>query len=154
MYKQRLSKRQINTINFLKESKLDILYIRTESGYLTHVSIDNYTFCEHGAGLIYYRERNLSKKEQLCTTCLGMIHRYYVNPPVSSYREPTFYNVKYRCSMVIRKKEKMNKTNRCSRTTNGAFNSMCSQHTECFSKYLHKYTSFSSDVCKLICKLL
>jgi len=153
-YAERHRNRQQQIIAILKESKCDVWYVKTETGNFTHIVIDDYTFCSHSTGLISYWDRCPNTKANFCWKCYRNVQYSSYLTSETIYYYPNLYKASWRCSAIVKKKGKGKKKKRCSKTTNGPFDSFCLQHEKCFLKHLHKYISVSPDVCKLICGLL
>lgn len=150
---ERRRKRQKKIICTLEDSKYDVWYIKKETGYLTHLSIDGITVCPYSSGLVSFWDRYPNTETNFCWDCLRNIYKFYLKPPRRKNMRwiPKEYEVKWRCSAIVNKK---GKKKRCFKTSDSPFNSFCLQHKKCFLKHIQKYTSISQDVCKLIISLL
>jgi len=145
-----------------KLSKIDndVWYIKTETGHIEHIAIDDVTHCnEARSRLISQWSRNHIPGSSICYPCMNIVTFQYLkdNDNDNLYyhnMSPSNYGIAWRCTAMVKKKGKGKKLKRCSNCSGGPDESFCSQHNKCFMKYINKYISVSQDVSKLIYKLL
>ena len=141
----------------LTKTNNDVFFIKTETGCVIHISINNETFCSNGAKLIsYFFKIPLlysieNKGTRICNSCLIQALQIFKN---SNYRPDVTYMLSFRCDAIIKVKGKGKKVRRCLNKKISFEENFCTQHNKCFLAYINKYISVSNDVSKLICKLL
>ena len=137
---------RIDRINKLKDDAKEeycVLFTRTETGIITHIVVDEITYCKNGTSpLVYYKE-TLDKEDNLCYNCSSSF-----NFDIKREHEVEYYPVSWRCIM------KTNKKKLCKKSTTSRFDKFCKQHTNSIIKRLYKSTNITEDVLKIIIKMM
>lgn len=142
-------------MELLTTSNNDVRFIQTENGAITHISVNNVTFCADGSRLMFYCSKIpplYAIHNYICYVCLHWSSRICGDNifPHDTYR------VSLRCNAMVKAKGKGKgkKIKRCLNNIKGHDESFCNQHNKCFLAYINKYISVSNDVAKIIHKLL
>jgi hypothetical protein len=146
-------------LNCLTNTDNDILFIKTETGCIMHISVNNETFCSGGARLMFYWSKTpppysiKHKYTYICNVCKSWALKICKD---STYRPYITYAISLRCDAMVKVKGKGKgkKIKRCLNTAISTDESFCTVHNKCFLAYINKYISVSNDVAKLIRKLL
>lgn len=131
------------TIKKLKKNH-NVLFIETEYGKNTHISVDNKVLCCDGARLIssWSVEYDIY---HICTDCIIYNKSKYIKNREISAKE---YLVSWRCSFLTNSKK------RCKNTTNSHKLRYCKNHQKSIMNILNDKLSIPTDVLKIIYNMI
>ena len=131
----------------------DFYYIKSKDSYL-HISLDNLTFCKQGANAVlsHCKTTTEDKFQNICFICLNQAYNIcnITHKIKFSDLKCDLYIVSWRCNFMIKKNKK---ECRCSKETESAYDTFCTQHYKCYFTRLNKYITTES-ICDLIINLM
>lgn len=155
----RPNKRQLDILQ-KAEKKNDIWYIKTENGGVTHLAMNDITFCQHGARLISsWSKPSTPFIGEGCYVCFRNAVGDITDDNYSRYwyNSRKRYDVWWKCSAIVNskgKKKVKTKERRCTNNTHSAYDSLCTQHEKCYYRYIQKHISVCDDVSSMIMNYL
>ena len=141
-------------IEILKENYSDIWFLKTETGKLIHISINETVICGNGAKLISHWSRDIEDFNLLCGDCVGNNRYRYITTCNLSYWEPNINPVSWRCKSIVNNKNNKKKLVRCRKTMEGPLDGFCTQHKMGILKYIRNYTNIPDDIINIIYNML
>lgn len=141
-------------IEILKENYPDIWFLKTETGKLIHISINETVICGNGSKLISHWSRDIEDFNLLCSDCVGNNRYRYITTCNLSYWEPNINPVSWRCKSIVNNKNNKKKLVRCRKTMEGPLDGFCTQHKMGILKYLRNYTNIPDDIINIIYNML
>ena len=103
-YRRDRNERFSKLIQSLQEKKKDIWFIKTDTGFYTHIAVDETILCHNGLRLMAKWSRDIENLDTLCYECVRNIRYQFTNDfgNILTITSPK-YDVGWRCTAIIKK---------------------------------------------------